>query len=208
MPSGDTKILEFNQYQNSDQAVFIIYADPECLIEKTDECKNYPEISSTTKVVEHISSGFSMSTISSVKTIESKHDKYRGKDCVKRFCESLRDHTMQIIKFKKKKMKLLTKEQQESYKNAKIYYICKEKFENKYVKDKKHCKVRDHCHYTGEHRSAVHNIYNLKYTLSKEIHTVFHNGSNYGYHLIIKKSAEKFASLGENTEQYLTLQVQ
>ena len=34
-------------------------------------------------------------------------------------------------------MKLLTKEQQESYENGKIYYICKEKFENKYFEDKK-----------------------------------------------------------------------
>ena len=33
-------------------------------------------------------------------------------------------------------MKLLTKEQQESYENAKICYIGKEKFENKYLKDK------------------------------------------------------------------------
>ena len=33
-------------------------------------------------------------------------------------------------------MKLLTKEQQESYKNEKICYICKEQIENKYVKDK------------------------------------------------------------------------
>ena len=33
-------------------------------------------------------------------------------------------------------MNLLTKEQQESYENAKICYICKEKFENKYVKIK------------------------------------------------------------------------
>ena len=29
-------------------------------------------------------------------------------------------------------MELLTKEQQESYENAKICYICKEKFRNKY----------------------------------------------------------------------------
>ena len=34
-----------------------------------------------------------------------------------------------------KKMKLLTNEQQESYENAKICYICKEKFGNKYLKD-------------------------------------------------------------------------
>ena len=33
-------------------------------------------------------------------------------------------------------MKLLTKEQQESNENTKICYICKEKFENKYLKDK------------------------------------------------------------------------
>ena len=43
-----------------------------------------------------------------------------------------------------KKIKLLTKEQQESYEKAKICYICTEKFE-KYLKDKKYCKVRDHC---------------------------------------------------------------
>ena len=36
MPSGDTKTLEFNQYQKSDQAPFIIYLDLEGLIEKID----------------------------------------------------------------------------------------------------------------------------------------------------------------------------
>ena len=36
MPSEDTKILEFNQYQKSDKAPIIIYADLECLIEKID----------------------------------------------------------------------------------------------------------------------------------------------------------------------------
>ena len=44
---------------------------------------------------------------------------------------------MKIINFKKKKIKLLTKEQQESYKNAKICYICEKKFENEYLKEKR-----------------------------------------------------------------------
>ena len=39
---------------------------------------------------------------------------------MKKFRESLREHAMKIINFKKKKMKLLTKEQYESYENAKI----------------------------------------------------------------------------------------
>ena len=47
------------------------------------------------------------------------------------FCEFLRENAMKLINFKKKKMELLTKEQQESYENAKTCYICKEKFENK-----------------------------------------------------------------------------
>ena len=39
MPSEDTKILEFNQYQKSDKAPFIIYADSECIIEKLMDIK-------------------------------------------------------------------------------------------------------------------------------------------------------------------------
>ena len=34
--------------------------------------------------------------------------------------------------------------------------------ENKYLKDKKDRKVRDHCHYTGEYRGAAHNICTLR----------------------------------------------
>ena len=82
MPSEDTKILKFNQYQKSDKASFIIYADLECLIEEIDGCNNNPENSSTTKVGQHIPSGFSTSTISSFKTIKNKHDVYREKDCM------------------------------------------------------------------------------------------------------------------------------
>ena len=37
-------------------------------------------------------------------------------------------------------MILLTKEQQESYENTKVCYICKEKFETKYLKDRKRSK--------------------------------------------------------------------
>ena len=130
MLSGYTKILEFNQYQKSRKAPFIIEVDLECKIKKIDGGKNSPENSSATKVSEHILSRFSMSTISSFRSIEDQHDLYRGKDCMKKFCELLWEHTMKIINFKKKKMKLLTKEHQESYENAKICYICKERFDN------------------------------------------------------------------------------
>ena len=97
MPSEDTEILEFNQYQKFDKAPFIIYADLQCIKENIDGYKNNPEKSSTTKVSEHILSGFSMSTISSFRSTENKHDVYRGKDSRKKFFEYLREHTMKII---------------------------------------------------------------------------------------------------------------
>ena len=140
----------------------------ECIIKKIDECKNNPENLSTTNVSEHIPSGFSMFTIFSFRSIENKHDVYRGKDCMKRFCEFLREYAIKIINFKKKKIKLLKKELEESYENAKFYCICKKKFENKYLKYKKSSEVRDHCHYTGEYRGAAHSICNLKYIVPKK----------------------------------------
>ena len=58
MPSENTKILEFNQYQKSNKAQFVIYADLQYLIEKIHGCKNYPENSPKTKVSKHILSDF------------------------------------------------------------------------------------------------------------------------------------------------------
>ena len=106
MSFEDTKILNFNQYQKSDKyqksnkASFVIYADLEFLIEKIDGCKNDSENSFATKVDKHILSDFSISTTSSFKNIENKHDVYRGKDYMKTFCGSLREHAMKITNSK------------------------------------------------------------------------------------------------------------
>ena len=66
------------------------------------------------------------------------------------------------------------------------------KIENKYLKEKKYCKVRDPCHYTKEYKGAAHTICNLKYNVPKIVPIVFHNRSNYNYHFIIKGLAEEF----------------
>ena len=66
-----------------------------------------------------------MSSISSFKSIENKHAWCRGKDCMKKFCEFLQEHEIKITKFKKKKMKSLTKELPKSYENAYIIFVKK-----------------------------------------------------------------------------------
>ena len=54
-------------------------------------------------------------------------------------------------------------------------------------------------------------ICNLRYKVPKEIPIVFHNGSIYDYHFIIKELVEEsegnFECLGENTEKYITFSV-
>ena len=58
------------------QVCDIIYIDLdlECVIKKIDGCKRNPENSSTTELIEHIPSDFSMSAISWFRSIENKHD--------------------------------------------------------------------------------------------------------------------------------------
>ena len=111
---------------------------------------------------------------------------------------------MEIINSKVTTIKLLQK-------IAKICYICKEKFEDKHVQDKKYFKVRDHRNDAGEYRGTVCSICNLRYSVPKEIPIIFHNGSNYDYHFIIKEIAVEFEvqfiSLVENIEKYITFTV-
>ena len=101
----------------------------------------------------------------------------------------LREHATEIINYEKKEMIPLTKEEKKSYCASRRCYICKRKFSTD-DSNKKYYKVRDHCHYTGKYRGAVHDICNLRCKIPKEIPVVFHNGSTYDYHFMIKELAE------------------
>ena len=79
------------------------------------------------------------------------------------FCESLREHAMEMINFKKKKINLSTKEHQESYENAKICYICKDKYEGKYAKDKKHIVKIEVVVIIQENIEVLHILYTKKF---------------------------------------------
>ena len=118
--------------------------------------------------------------------------------------------TCNKISYEKKKMIPLTKKEEKHHNKQKVCYIYKKEF-NTDDSDKKHHKVKDHCHYTGKYRGAAHNICNLRYRIPKEIPIVFHNGSTYDYHFIIKELVKEFDGnfecLGENTEKYITFSV-
>ena len=83
--------------------------------------------------------------------------------------------------------------------------------QKKFCYDENNKKVRDHCHCTGKFRGAAHSECNLRYKVPEEISVVFHNGSTYDCHFIIKQLAEEFEGefecLGENVEKYITFSV-
>ena len=175
-------------------------------------CQNDPNKSSTTKINKHMPSGYSIFTNCSFDESKNKISYYRGNDC-----KYLREHSTRIINYEKKKMIALTTEEKIHYNKQKVCYICKKEFnDNNRTKSsslerKKQQKVRYHCHYTGKYRGAAHNICNWRYKIPKEIPVVFHNGSTYDYHFIIKELVKEFEGnfecLVENTEKYITFSV-
>ena len=103
---------------------------------------------------------------------------------MKNFYLDLRELATKIINYEKKEMIPLTKKE-----------------ENKHNKQE----------VTGKYRGVAHDICNSRYKIPKEISVVFHNGSIYDYHFIIKELAEQFEGefecLGENKEKYITFSV-
>ena len=144
----------------------------------------------------HTASGNFLFTHCSFDATKNKLDYYRGQDCMKKFYKDLKEWAEKIINFEIQ-MISLTHEENDSYENQKVCYICKKEYifdidsfsENMYIK---YCQVKDNYSYTGKYRGAAHNLCNLRYKTPKEIPIVFHNGSSYYYYFIIKELAKEF----------------
>ena len=209
MPDVDSNILESKPGKKSLKHAFFIYADLEYLLLKMNTCNNNPNKSYTTAKGLHKPSGYSLLTSCSFDKSENKQTYYRGRDCMKRFCDDLKKHVTRITNYEMKPMDPLTEEEKESYKNQELYHICEKEFCTNNNKEKR--KIRDHCHHTGKYRGAAHSKCNLNYKIVEEIPVLFHNGSVYDYHFIIKYLAREFKGnsecLGEITEKYISFTV-
>ena len=124
-------------------------------------------MSYTTAKALHKSSGYSLLTSCSFDKSENKQTYYRRRDCMKKFCDDLKEHLTRITTYETKPMDPLTEKEKESYENQQLCHICQKEFctdinNNEY---KKMRKVRDNCHYTGKYRGAAHSKCNLEYKI-------------------------------------------
>ena len=97
MPNEDNKTFKYSHGEKSLKAPFIIYVDLECLLEKMHSCQNNPEKSYTEK-------SYLLLTNCSFDPTKNKLDCYKGENCMKKFCNDLREHANEIINYEKKGM--------------------------------------------------------------------------------------------------------
>ena len=105
---------------------------------------------------------------------------YRGENAAYKFIEAILkayEYCKKVMKKHFNKNLIMTEE--EEFQSSSTCWICEKLIEYDYEK------VRDHCHITGEFRSAVHSSSNINLQLNKKVPVIFHNLRGYDSHLIL-----------------------
>ena len=121
------------------------------------------------------------------------------------FVKKLEEVTKKIYEtFKESKPMIFDEAAKGLHESQDECYACGEKFDEKKVNLKK---VRDHCHYTGKYRGALHSKCNLRLKRTRTIPVFFHNLTGYDCHLFVKRLADSPGEVNcipRNEEKYVT----
>ena len=96
----------------------------ECLLKKEQSRQNNPKNSYTQRNAKHKPSGYSLSLNCSFDETKNRRKFYRRKDCIKRFCNDLKELATEIIKYKEEEMTPLKDKEITLYKSRKVCHIC------------------------------------------------------------------------------------
>ena len=172
-----------------------------------DNGKQNPKESYTNKFQKHIACSYGYKLV----CVDDKFSKafkiYLGKDGVYNFINNI----IKEIKYRSDVMKkhfnkefVMTKEDNEDFKNSPKYWIC----DNTYVDND--IKVRDHCHITGKYKGSAHRDYNINLKSNQKIPVVFHNIKNYDSYLIMQELGKfniKINVISNGLEKYMSFTI-
>ena len=99
---------------------------------------------------------------------------------------------------------VMTKEDNENFKNPTNCWIC----DNCYIDND--VKVRDHCHITRKYRGSSHRDCNINLKLNHKTHIVFHNLKIFDYYLIMQELGRfnlKISVIPNVLEKYMSFTV-
>ena len=147
MPREGSKV-EFCDGQNQFKVPFIMYADFKSILEPIQGPNPEPMGPYTSKITKHSPSGWCVYSKFVYGEVKDPLRLYRGKDCLKKFCDYIRQEANRLYHmFPEKPMDPLTPKQWKKYSKTSRCHICFKQFGD----SKKGPKVRDHCHYTGRY---------------------------------------------------------
>ena len=200
--------VEFCDGQNQFKAPFFMYADFESILEPIESPNRDPNQPYIQNVSQHVSSGWCVYSKFAYSEVKDPLKIYRGKDCVKKFCDHVKGEAHRLYHaFPEKPMGPLTKKQWKKYKKASRCHICFKSF------TEDNPKVSDHCHYSSLYRGAALSLCNLRYRIPSYIPVVFHNLSCYDAHLFIRELATsvpggaKMGVITKNKKDYITFSI-
>ncbi|XP_076667931.1 uncharacterized protein LOC143368758 [Andrena cerasifolii] len=189
LPSVGNNLLKFSNPCMKERLPFVVYADLECIIEKTEDNHRMGEMDSKLRAYQHhkvhsIAYYMHCSYDTSLSTYRCRRDA----DCVSWFVNELENFANFAKPILTNNVPILdlTPEQWATFRDATHCHICEEPFKDEDVR------VRDHCHLSGRFRGPAHSECNLNYKNAFYIPIVFHNLSGYDSHFIIEEIATAF----------------
>ena len=137
--------VKFKNYERKIKSAFIIYADFESILVPEDNGKQNPKESYTN--IKNIAFGYDYKLVCVDDKFSKSFKTYLGKNAVYNFINSMIEESKycsEVIKKHFNKEFVMTKEDNEDFKNSTKCWIC----DNGYIDND--VKVRDHCHITGK----------------------------------------------------------
>ena len=174
--------VKFKNYERKIKSPFISYADFESILVLENNGKQNQEESYTNKYKNIMLAVMDVNLVCIDDKFRKPFKTYLGEDAVYNFINSLikeSKYCSGVIKKHFNKELVMTKEDNENFKNSAKCWIC----DNGYIDND--VKVRDHCHITGQYRASAHRDCNINLRLNQKIPVVFRNLKNYDSYLIM-----------------------
>ena len=193
--------LKFQNFENQMILPFIIYADFECVLKDISN--------GSTTYQEHVPISYAFH----IESIDTKWshtvETYTGEDCIEQFLLQMDYYNEEIREMFKKTVPMteLNDEQLKNYNEATNCYCCTKSFN---MNDANLCKVKDHCHITGQYRGAACSHCNLNITAKTHtIPVVFHNLKGYDMHHILLNLDNRYTRIiATSTEKIISAKIE
>ena len=191
--------LRFKNIQNCLECPIKFYFDTESILKPIEETRGKTKLNQR-----HMMSAFCLYPVSRIEGFSMEPITYVAKEehdevdkvLVKRMIEEAKKV---YERFKIPAKMIFDEDAKNLHESATVCFACK-KFDGN--------KVRDHCHYTGKYRGALHSKCNLKLGERTLIIPVLaHNNSGYDSHMFVKRLADtkgRTSCIAENEEKYIT----